>query len=359
MVSTAYTGLEFITLFRGLTVNSELDSIVFTFPISRHFGARAGHFAFKIHPLEEKLSRDKRYYASTQTPYGEEEIAAFDSRYDALGADTLGLDTVVVHANKAWAAKIFELIKTSDDGFDYLSARQGEFKGLAIVPDPSSTALLGINRFDFRMRIHYIFDPALPVGEQDTLFYAYETDLSTGYSSYETNFTGTVLTDLPEGEQVAYPNYAYAMAAMGFYIAVDLSVVREAFPTTTIVNDAELSLGPFIEDRADNTPVNFGAGITIRLLEPYEPSRDTLNHADGFLRTFIENEDPRSSDGSFRQSRGSLLTFGGVIPNITQAVVLFPRENNFWLIGGTDPFGFQRLILPNQHVRLRVYYTIP
>ena len=322
-------------------VNS-YDSIVFLLQISYTYGKKRGDFSLSIHPLKEKLT-SRIYVAEQDVEYDEEvEVLRESTFYESKKVDSLRM-----HASQGWAEDVFEKLKSKDRNDVLL-----DYPGLILLSNSSNETLLGLDPEESNIIIYYT-DP-----EEDTTITISLTLDGLRYNQLSVDRSEALL-DLKRAAHKQLPKYAYAQSATGAFCAIDLSPVHTLYKELEgfDVHIARLSIGP-LQDRS-TSELSYPMADVLRLLLPYEDPEDIRNNSKNLRNRIIVNEDSQVGGSPFLgkvDKEGAV--FVGNIAAALQREVSIDKENGYWLLSPKDPNHFEDIILPNEGVTLKLYYSL-
>lgn len=251
--STAYSRLTFLTSIPSSSIYDDdlvdygqdpivYDSIVFNLDIKKvHSNNILPTQSFEIHQVEDTLFAGAFYLSDFDIPYnsasseGSISFNLSESEIGYLADDSTYL--LSFRLNDSMGEKLMEYVK--DESISLNASTWYDYKGIAIVPDPSNTALIGISPNDSTsIKIHYhIQDYYEESGVvKDSLFDSYTMDLTLGgsglyYSQISTDRSGSLMM----AENGDYNQFSvndgniYLQPASGIFPKVDLTALTDFF----------------------------------------------------------------------------------------------------------------------------------
>ena len=319
---------------------SSYDSIVFSLQISYTYGKKESNFGLSIHPLKERL-RSMLYVAETEVEYEEVKALSGSTIYDITNTDSIR-----IHATQAWSEDIFEQLKGEDRNDVFFN-----YPGLILISHTENETILGLAPQESSITIYYT-DPS----KDTTITISFVLD-GFRYNQFSVDRSQSLL-NLERGSYTNLSQYAYAQSATGVFSVIDLSAVANLYKEVEgfDIHIAKLSIGP-LQERS-TTDVSYPIVDNLLLFLPYEDPKDPRNNNKELRNRVLINEDSQVGKSSFfsKVSEENLVFDGNVAIGLQQDVSI--KEHIYWLLSSSDPNGLESIVLPNNSVKLDLYYSL-
>ena len=340
-----------------------------------------------IHELEKELKIDSvsYYFNRSNTPYnpvalGTKTFSIDPSAFDEYVEDNLDTTiTVRIPLDYAFGQRIFnsalkyrDAQTVADSTFVKYSEFVKEFKGVAIVANDADK-LVGFNPKATASRIILHYHDA----ETGSLQLSLSFSGVVNYNKIEADRSGTALSGLTELSHAITPDNGlrYVQAGTGVLTRLDFNKFYEFVDADSnaamIVNSAELRLGAPLPSPYD--PIN---AMSLRAMEGDGYLKKITDRADSISISLYAGQlgiagnmlTPMSYDGQniFVISKtGDNTYYNGFLTLFAQQ--LFKKEPNkqrfrYFALYPESPVmsrSVNRLVLNEQNIRVRVYYTRP
>jgi hypothetical protein len=214
---------------------TEADSIRFDLRYNYFFGDVPSTHTLSVHQLQEQLVPDTIYYASNSTPFVP--TSELDTTFMVNASDTLLSLNLESMKDELFAAlKDFEA--DSANTAEFLE----QFKGLTLISDMSSNAVLGFDNSHSDSNITLFYTT------NDTVVNTININYSTYYNQITPDYTGTELEGINKLEDFeTLTGRSYLQVGAGLVPKVSFQnyfdFVDNDTTGTIVINQAELKMG--------------------------------------------------------------------------------------------------------------------
>lgn len=337
-----------------------LDSVMFNFELNYIYGEYGAFFqTLNVYQLTDTLLSGVSYYADDSTSYNTRNPAGTKKFIYSPTKDTV----IRIKANPTWANSFFSVVR---DGVTPAEL-QNQIKGFALVPGKDNTFIYGFHPENSKVVVHY----HLPDGT-DSLTYQLNFNSTVRYNGIVVDRSGTELAGLTQRSQEIVPasGKVYLQGGTGIYPKLSLEPYRKFVDSlgNIIVNKAELYLGP--NEPLTSPEYRIQPPFQVRYI--YANKSNKINGANitligrifdnvmmsdrGYLTKNTALPTLPSYDSASRAYRAAPTLFfqylRDSVYNVDE-VIVFPGSSTT----SNDVTSLNRFIIPQDSIRLKIYYT--
>lgn len=379
VTATGFSRFGLRGLFTSFGPNTVLDSVYFEITLGINaqqppyfYGKRDDSVKVKIYRLTEEIPNET-FYAKRAFAFND----LLSETTLKVPVDSVNDERIYVGINRILGEEFLQ----NQGNFGSVASFQDMFKGIAIVPDANSTAIIGV--YNIRMFIvfhNYFGINNLYVKDSTDLPVSFPSNGQAGQNQFIVDRSSSELASLSPDSQnfdslstEVFMGKCYIQPNTGIFTKVEfpsLELFKQRVDGKILINKAELVIIPDTSDKANGYNIPFN-------LYAYELNNArTIKKSSTGASKFLQNE----LSGIYANNNPLIITYnrtnGNYIFTLTtylQALLDGNIENNGLLIGGynnllfassgTIPYGtIDRLNFYNQpgqsaNIKLRVFYT--